>query len=187
MEIFDICDEYGNPTGETVERSIAHRDGIPHRTAHIWITRVKDGRQQILLQKRSLQKDSFPGLYDTSSAGHVQAGDEPRASAMRELEDALGIAAAPEDMHFAGTFHISYEIEFHGSPFRDNEVAFVFVCSKPVEIADIKVQEEEVESVAWFDLDEVYEEVKHRFRERFCVPIEGMEVLKEYLHKQERL
>ena len=33
MEKIDICDERGNPTGETVDRKIAHRDGILHRTA----------------------------------------------------------------------------------------------------------------------------------------------------------
>jgi hypothetical protein len=26
MEIFDVCDENGLPTGETVERSAAHRE-----------------------------------------------------------------------------------------------------------------------------------------------------------------
>ena len=35
MELFDICDENGIPTGKTVERSRAHREGIRHRTAHI--------------------------------------------------------------------------------------------------------------------------------------------------------
>lgn len=35
MEIFDIIDEKGNPTGKTVTREKAHTDGIPHRTAHI--------------------------------------------------------------------------------------------------------------------------------------------------------
>lgn len=53
MEIFDIIDENGNPTGKTVTREKAHTDGIPHRTAHIWIIRKKDGRVQVLLQKRS--------------------------------------------------------------------------------------------------------------------------------------
>ena len=32
MEILDICDELGNPTGKTVERKIAHQQGILHRT-----------------------------------------------------------------------------------------------------------------------------------------------------------
>ena len=84
-ELFDVCDEYGRPTGETVERSVAHGEGIPHRTAHVWIVRQQEGRWQILLQKRHRNKDSFPGMYDTSSAGHIPAGSEPLESARREL------------------------------------------------------------------------------------------------------
>ena len=59
MELFDIIDENGNPTGKIVERSIAHAEGIPHRTAHIWIIRRRNEKTEILLQKRSRNKDSF--------------------------------------------------------------------------------------------------------------------------------
>ena len=89
MELFDIIDENGDPTGQTIERSIAHAEGIPHRTAHIWIIRRGNEKTEILLQKRSRNKDSFPGKFDTSSAGHIQAGDEPMESALRELEEEL--------------------------------------------------------------------------------------------------
>ena len=181
MEIFDICDENGIPTGETVERSIAHRDGIMHRTAHIWLLREYEGKTQILLQQRSFQKDSFPGMWDTSSAGHMQAGDEPLGAAMRELEEELGIRAEADQLKFIGTFHIQYELEFHGNMFRDNEVAFVHVYDSPVYIEDITVQKEEVEAVRWFDLDEVYEECRKGIRTRFCVPMEGLEVLKGWI------
>ena len=61
MEIFDIVDEKGIPTGETIERTQAHEKGVRHRTAHIWIVREQDGKAQLLLQKRSAEKDSFPG------------------------------------------------------------------------------------------------------------------------------
>ena len=94
MEFFDIINEAGEPIGQTVERSIAHAQGIRHRTAHIWIIREMEGRIQVLLQKRSTEKDSFPGRFDTSSAGHVQAGDEPLESALRELFEELGIKAS---------------------------------------------------------------------------------------------
>ena len=66
MEIFDIVDAEGSPTGQTVDRETAHREGIRHRTAHIWVIRERDGRYQVLLQKRSMNKDSFPGRYDTA-------------------------------------------------------------------------------------------------------------------------
>ena len=181
MEIFDICDENGIPTGKTVERNVAHREGILHRTAHTWLVRETDGRMQILLQQRSFQKDSFPGMFDTSSAGHIRAGDEPLGSAVRELKEELGIKAEPSQFTFVDTFRIQYQKEFHGSLFKDNEVAFLFVLDTAVRIEDIKVQKEEVEGVRWFDFDEVYNECKIGIRDRFCVPLEGLEVLKRFL------
>lgn len=59
MEILDICDELGNPTGKTVERKIAHQQGILHRTAHVWILRKKENKIQILLTKRSDKRIRF--------------------------------------------------------------------------------------------------------------------------------
>ena len=92
---------------------------------------------QILLQKRSQNKDSFPGKFDTSSAGHIQAGDEPLESALRELKEELGISATPEQLHFAGTFPISFAKEFHGKMFRDEEIAFVYIYQEPVNTAEL--------------------------------------------------
>ena len=155
MEIFDIVDEKGIPTGETIERTQAHEKGVRHRTAHIWIVREQDGKAQLLLQKRSAEKDSFPGRFDTSSAGHIQAGDEPEESAIRELHEELGIRAAKEDLTFAGCFDIQYEKEFYGKMFRDNEVAFVYMYTKPVDAKKLTLQKEEVESVEWFDMEEL--------------------------------
>ena len=94
MEYLDIVDENGCPTGEVISRDIAHRDGVLHRTAHVWVIRELEGKTQILLQKRSMEKESFPSLYDTSSAGHIPAGAEPVESALRELGEELGILAA---------------------------------------------------------------------------------------------
>ena len=153
MELFDVIDSKGNPAGQIVSREKAHAEGIPHRTAHIWIIRKKEGRVQILLQKRSQNKDSFPGKFDTSSAGHIQAGDEPLESALRELKEELGISATPEQLHFAGTFPISFAKEFHGKMFRDEEIAFVYIYQEPVNTAELVLQTEEVEEVQWFDLE----------------------------------
>ena len=180
MELFDIIDENGDPTGQTVERSIAHAEGIPHRTAHIWIIRRRNEKTEILLQKRSRNKDSFPGKFDTSSAGHIQAGDEPLESALRELKEELGISATPEQLHFAGTFPISFAKEFHGKMFRDEEIAFVYIYQEPVNTAELVLQTEEVAEVQWFDLEEVYEQCGKR-REIFCVPEGGLGVVRSYL------
>ena len=183
MEIFDVVDENGNPVGETVERGRAHAEGIRHRTAHIWIIREMDGRVQVFLQKRSADKDSFPGRFDTSSAGHIQAGDEPRESALRELKEELGIEAEKEDLDFAGIFRIQYDLEFHGKPFRDNEVAFVYVYRKNVDETRLVLQTEELECTEWFDLEETWRECR-KHNQKFCVPLPGLEVLRTYLGLQ---
>ena len=70
-ELLDIVDELGNPTGKVVEREIAHQKGIRHRTSHVWLVRKRNNKVQVLLQKRSHNKDSFPDCYDISSAGHI--------------------------------------------------------------------------------------------------------------------
>lgn len=180
MEIFDVVDQNGMPTGETVERKKAHAEGIPHRTAHIWIIREKDGKTEVLLQKRAKDKDSFPGCYDTSSAGHIQAGDEPKASALRELEEELGISAMPEDLETVGTFPINFEQEFYGKMFRDKEVAFVFLYRKEIEDRAFHLQEEEVEAVDWFEIEYAYQQCLEE-NPRFCIPIEGLALIREYI------
>ncbi len=179
-EFFDITDDNGIPTGKTVTRSEAHAKGIPHRTAHIWIVKRAGTSFQVLLQKRSAQKDSFPSMYDTSSAGHIQAGDEPLPSAQRELFEELGVKAEKEDLTFAGTFHISYAMPFHGKMFRDNEIAFVYVYEKPVEAESLVLQTEEVEEVKWFDVEEVIRGCRHTDG-TFCVPTEGLEIVCRYM------
>jgi len=180
-EIFDIVDENGKPIGKTVTRAKAHAEGIRHRTAHIWVVRDNGDNTEVLLQKRAMNKDSFPGRYDTSSAGHIQAGDEPLESAVRELSEELGIQANPDDLKFAGTFQIQYEKEFHGKPFKDNEIAFVYVYDEAIEIDDISIQEEELDSVEWFKLEEVYQACQPPRDMKFCVPIGGLDIVRKYV------
>jgi len=180
MEFLDVVDENGIPAGEVVARAVAHAEGIRHRTAHVWIARKKENGFDILLQKRSMEKESFPGYYDTSSAGHIPAGEEPLPSALRELQEELGITASEEDLQYVGMFHIGYEKEFHGKPFKDNEVTRVYVYSKPVNEKELILQASEVDEVRWFNLEEVWKEIQCD-RHRFCMPAEGLKLLRDYL------
>ena len=132
-EMLDIVDENGVPTGQSVPRTTAHAEGLRHRTSHVWIVRRKNGRVQVLLQMRCAAKDSYPGCYDISSAGHIPAGAEFVGSALRELR---------------------FEAEFHGKPFKDNQVSKVFCLWLDREAEDFAVQKSEIDYVKWFDLDE---------------------------------
>ena len=43
MEYLDIVDENGVPTGKIAERTAAHKQGLRHRTSHVWILRERAG------------------------------------------------------------------------------------------------------------------------------------------------
>ena len=47
---------------------------------------------------------------------------------------------------------------------------------------ELILQTEEVESVQWFDLEEVCEKCE-KHRDIFCVPTGGLEVVRKYLDK----
>ncbi|MBN1477266.1 NUDIX domain-containing protein [Candidatus Sumerlaeota bacterium] len=50
---------------------------------------------QIFLQRRGADKDTFPGWWDTSVGGHVDLGETPRETALRELREELGLTGEP--------------------------------------------------------------------------------------------
>lgn len=160
LEFFDILDEKGNKTGRIKERSLVHEDGDIHGTVHIWIRRKTEKGYDLLLQKRSKQKDSFPGCYDISSAGHISAGDEPLETAIRELEEELGIKAEPEQLKKVCMHEGSMNGNFYGREFKNHEISTVYMYEETVDITKLKLQQEEVEEVMWIDQEELIQKVK---------------------------
>ena len=89
-----------------------------------------------------------------------------------------------EELKFAGKFRVHYTETFHGKPFLDDEVAFVYVCDRPVALSELKLQKEEVEAVGWFDLEETWQAVL-RHDPMYCVPRGGLEVLRAYMRESD--
>lgn len=160
MEYLDIVDENGNPTGQIVEREKAHAQGIMHRTSHVWLIRKKENKTEILLQKRCDSKDSHPGCYDISSAGHIPAGVDFMPSAIRELKEELGVDADENELIFCGNRNISSDSVFHEKPFHDRQYSRVFALWCDKNESDFHLQEEEVSAVLWMDIDEAIKAVK---------------------------
>ena len=181
-ELFDVVDENGQPTGETVSREEAHRKGIRHRTAHVWIVRRRGDEIQILLQKRSDNKDSHPGCYDISSAGHIPAGTDYIVSALRELREELGVMAKPDDLRYCGQMAFQYEGEFHGQPFKDNQVSNVYLMWLNRPECEFTLQEDEVSEVHWFNLKECIKNVKKN-KIPNCIHIEELELVKSVVER----
>lgn len=155
IEYLDVRTPDGKITGKVKERTQVHLDGDLHGTSHVWLVRYKENNKfDILLQKRSAKKDVYAGCFDISSAGHIPAGSDYRESAVRELEEELGIKVRPEQLKFIGMHDGEMKAQFDGRTFHNHEISAVYIYDEPVDEADFVLQEEEVESVMWIDFDE---------------------------------
>ena len=179
-EWLDIVDENGEPIGQVVDREYAHSHGIWHRTAHLWLVREKSGKIQVLLQKRAKGKDSHPGCYDISSAGHIPAGVEYKPSAIRELKEELGVDACEEDLIHCGDRIVSWDDQFHGKPFHDRQHSRVFILWLDLPEEEFSVDPGEVESVCWMDFEACCQGVQGNLFPH-CISLEELDILKNAL------
>lgn len=91
-ELFDVVDADDRVIGQAT-RAAVHRDGLLHRSAHVF---VFNSRGELFLQRRALSKDENPGVWDSSAAGHLDAGESYAEAARRELLEELGLALGPD-------------------------------------------------------------------------------------------
>ena len=85
-ELFDVVDGDDRVVGQE-ERAVVHARGLKHRAVHIFLF---NKRGELFLQKRSALKDVHPGRWDSSAAGHLDAGEDYPEAAARELAEELG-------------------------------------------------------------------------------------------------
>ncbi len=87
QEIFDVVDD-DDQVVDRRPRPEVHALGLRHRATHILVVNT---RGEVFLQQRSLTKDMWPGVWDSSASGHVDSGEEYDACAVREVGEELGI------------------------------------------------------------------------------------------------
>ena len=158
-ELFEILNPDGTGSGVLKPRKEGHRDGDLHGAAHIWIYRINQGKKEILLQKRSDDKDSFPGCYDISSAGHLDPGEDFVTGALRELQEELGIQTTAEKLKFLWQEEINKTDAFHGEIFRNHEIIQVYLFELDNANQKLYPQESEISEIGWYDASTLYEQV----------------------------
>ena len=87
QEILDIVDENNYVVGKDL-RSNIHLNNYFHRSVHIFVLNSKN---ELFVQKRKKDADSYPGYYDSSASGHVLAGETYEEAAIRELGEELNL------------------------------------------------------------------------------------------------
>ena len=111
-----------------------------HRAVHIW---VYNSRGELLLQQRSVRKECFPGLWDSSAAGHVDRNEGYDDCAVRELAEELGLQPSrPLDRLF----------KLQASAATGWEFCWVYRC---VSDGPFRLAPEEIDAVRWYAISDL--------------------------------
>lgn len=101
-----------------VARGLVHGNpSLIHRSAHILVLHPETG--SMLLQKRAMSKDTFPGRWDTSVGGHVTFGQSYEEAALREAREELGVELA------SGSLEYLHLLRFRSDEESENTASFL--------------------------------------------------------------
>ncbi|MDH3714090.1 MAG: NUDIX domain-containing protein [Gammaproteobacteria bacterium] len=139
LEIFDVVDENDRVIDQR-PRSEVHRLNLLHRATHIL---VYNGAGELFLQKRSLSKDSSPGLWDSSASGHLDQGESYDACARREFSEELGVSSPPP---------LQRLFKLAASPETEYEFAWIYRCQYA---GPMQLQADEIDEGRWFTASQI--------------------------------
>jgi 8-oxo-dGTP pyrophosphatase MutT (NUDIX family) len=87
-ETVSLVDAHGAVVGR-IARAVMRRDNLRHAATGVL---VRDPAGRIYVHRRSPDKDWCPSCHDAAAGGVLLDGEQPEASARRELAEELGIS-----------------------------------------------------------------------------------------------
>ncbi|KPJ95957.1 MAG: hypothetical protein AMJ53_01735 [Gammaproteobacteria bacterium SG8_11] len=117
-EWFDIVSPQGRVVGKAPRSAVHGNPDLLHPVIHVHIV---NSSGQLFLQKRSPEKDLYPGRWDTAIGGHVMSGESIERALNREAEEELGISMGCFKPLFRYVHKNDFESELvHGFFFQDD-------------------------------------------------------------------
>ena len=155
MELIDILDEFGNKIGKTSTIKELHTSGKWHKIVGIIIY---DFNNNILVQQRALKQISSPGKWDIAAAGHVNSGETEIDAIKRELFEEIGLDLEEDKVKF----FMSYKKEVNNKTVNKKHLEDIYIAQIDSEsINEFTIQNEEVEQVKWFSINELKELIQN--------------------------
>jgi len=147
-EFVDLIDENDKAIGKVSRKDMRKRN-LWHRSTAILVFNSKG---ELLIQKRAMAKDAFPGYYDFFFGGCLACGESYDENAIRELGEETGLKG------------IKPEFLFH-SKYGDDKTRVHFNVYRVLSDGPFGFQEEEVEKAFFVTIKEAKEMAK---KEKFC-------------------
>lgn len=162
-ELLFVVDEFDMPL-KPQPRHKVFKKGLWRRTAHVWIINNKN---QVLCQRRSLLKDSSPGMWEPAIAGHIGPDDNYFTGAARELYEETGISIKPEELNLVKIYKDHNFREYRG----------IFYYKWNGKIHEVKSEEEEVDKVKFISINTLKKYLIYDKSENWISPSYGKELL----------
>lgn len=167
QELLQVFDQNKNMLNESIERSLKKTLSDGKHFMIILIFIENDGK--FLIQKVSNEK----GSEYATTGGHVTFMDDGFTTCKKEVNEELGITLNDEDIEYVDA--IDYK----------NCFCEIYYSSKYIDINDLTLQEEEVESVSWMSEEEIRLLIKNeQFRKG---NIEPFNMIKNYKIRKNRM
>jgi isopentenyldiphosphate isomerase len=164
-ELFDVLNADGSATGKVKRRADVHRDGDWHRAFHLWIVaRPDSGSDEVLFQRRSARKDTWPGRLDIAVGGHYRAG-ETIADVIREIDEEVGIQPRLEQLVYVG----QRRSESLNSAWQDRELQDVYILAFQGDLPRFAPNFDEIESLLRVDASELVHLVNQSVEKVFAL------------------
>lgn len=161
-EKLTLVDKNDQPIG-VGDRKDAWTHGYYTRNVRI-VLRDQDGR--FLSQKRSMKKDTFPGMWTVAASGHVDEGETWDTAAYRETMEEIGVST---NLKLIGDF--VFENDKDDKKIRQ----IIHVYEGAIDGAmQFNLEKDEVEDTAWYELSELkslMQETPHMFTPSFIETI----------------
>lgn len=160
MEILPVVNKKDEIIDE-VSREICHIKKLRHRAVHIFIFNPKG---EILLQKRSKDKEEYPGYYEASVSGHVLQDESYEEAAIREIEEEIGLLIGEEELNKRNKFEVLFGKEHHII-----QLFVLFTPKKP------EIHDGEIESMQWISKSKLVKQIKQgqkKFTPEFLAAME---------------
>lgn len=113
-EMCVIVDEHNNVVGAATRRETVSKR-LLGRGAYVL---VFDGAGRLFVSKRSAAKDCYPGRLDVTVSGVVNAGEEYKDTAARELQEEIGVPAREAAAGLRRLFVFPYQVRAGGRAAR---------------------------------------------------------------------
>lgn len=148
-EVVILADENGKPAG-TENKIVVHTADTPlHFAFSAWL--VRDG--QLLITRRALSKQTWPGVWTNSFCGHPAPGESNAEAVYRRAAFELGINAADLEEPIEVLPDFSYRA-VDSSGIVENEICPVFITKLKAD-AEFEPNPAEVDSMVWVDVEKI--------------------------------